>query len=339
MANITIHHRSKHHAQNSGYGQLVDYVDAETLSYLTSKFPYKFAKYCSSFFKKGAGTYDTMSVVKDYELSKKLIFSNNKGIVHYLNGERDIRLSIQLNKIKKNYKFIGTFHKPPELFDVYFKDLSYFKKLDGIITVGNNQVDFLKNRLNIEKVEYIPHGIDTIFFQPNVKIKKENTILFVGQHLRDFDTLNHVIPLIKEKIPSIKVNVVLRKDFAKKIAYNSSVEVHSGINDFQLRKLYQEASLLFLPLKTSTACNSILEALACGLPIVSTDVGGNSGYVGENSGFLLPLKDFDSMVDTIVFLLSNTAKLTLMGIEARKSGEKLDWNIIGKKVEEFYSII
>ena len=339
MSNIIIHHRSAHHAQNSGYGQLADYMKAETLPYLTSKFPYKLAKYCSTFFKKGAGTYDTMSVIKDYELCKQLLLRKDKGIVHYLNAERDIRLGIQLNKIKKKYQFIGSFHKPPELFDTYFTNLSYFKKLDGIITVGENQVDFLKNRLNTDHVKYIPHGIDTTFFYPDASFKKENTILFVGQHLRDFDALNYVVPRLKDKIPHVKVNVVLREDFASQVEPNSSIKIYSGIDDAQLRTLYQQASLLFLPLKTSTACNSILEALACGLPIVSTAVGGNAGYVNESNGILLPSKDYDSMIYTLISLLSNSEILHKMGLSSRITAEKMDWKEIAKQVECFYKTI
>jgi len=337
MKKIIIHHRSPHHAENSGYGRLADYLDGEVLAYLDSKIPYKLAKYCSSFFKKGAGTYDTMSIIKDYELCKRILFSREKGIVHYLNGERDIRLGIQVNQIEKRYKFIASFHKPPELFDTYFTNISYFKKLDGAIAVGINQVDFLKERLNLDFVEYIPHGIDTAFFHPNYQLAKENMILFVGQHLRDFDMFNFVIPRLKDKMPDLKVHVVLRHDFVKKINFNASITIHSGIDDLQLKKLYQEATLLFLPLKNSTACNSILEAMACGLPVVSTDVGGNSGYVDANSGILLPSTDGDAMIETIISLLSDSDKLSKMAQNSRKSAEKMDWNIISNKVENFYA--
>lgn len=336
MKKIIIHHRSSHHAQNSGYGQLSEYLDGEKLPYLDSKFPYKLAKACSSLFKKGAGTYDTTSLIKDYELCKRILLEKEEGIVHYLNGERDIRLAIQLNKIKKKYQFVATFHKPPELFDEYFPNTSYFKKLDGIIAVGKNQVDFLKERLNIHHVDYIPHGIDTSFFYPGSKPRKENVLLFVGQHLRDFDALNFAIPRLKEKIPNLKVHIVLRNDFAKLIDFDSCITIHSGIDDLQLRALYQEATLLFLPLKTSTACNSLLEAMACGLPIVSTDVGGNFGYVSTDSGVLLPSNDTFGMIDTVIELLSDSSSLSEMGINARIAAEKMDWNIIAKEVNDFY---
>lgn len=336
MSNIIIHHRSKHHAQNSGYGQLTDYLEGEKLPYLTSKFPYRIAKAIANLVSNEYGNYDTMSVIKDYELCKRILKSNEKGIVHYLNGERDIRYGIKLNKRYNNYKFIATFHKPPEILKANFKN-KVFKELDGAIAVGENQVDFLKNWLNTENVVYIPHGINTDFFVPNTAIKEPNTILFVGQHMRDFDTFNLVIPKLVKLVPDLKVNVVLRKDFAHKIQYNPCIKIHSGIDDLQLRTLYQKATLLFLPLLNSTACNSILEAMACGLPIVSTNVGGNQSYVKNDYGKLATLNDYDAIIDITLKLLLDNELNSKMSHQAVKHSKNYDWKNIVKEVDFFYN--
>ena len=66
--------------------------------------------------------------------------------------------------------------------------------------------------------------------------------------IKDFDTFNYCIPKIAEKIKGLKVNVIIRKDFQSKIKPHANVKLHSGIDDFELKKMYQESSLLFLPL-------------------------------------------------------------------------------------------
>lgn len=86
-----IHHRSKHHAANSGYGRLVDYLEAKVV-YGTTKFPFRIAKVLAGFHSQNLGNYNVGSVLKAIELYKLLIkHKAETNVVHFLNGERDIR--------------------------------------------------------------------------------------------------------------------------------------------------------------------------------------------------------------------------------------------------------
>jgi glycosyltransferase involved in cell wall biosynthesis len=341
MRKIIVHHRSYHHAQNSGYGKLADYIEnAELLRYNDSGFPYSIAKKLAKLSSQEAGFYDTVSFIKDYEFIKLLCTAKkDNGIIHYLNGERDIRYGVALNNYLSKFRVAATFHKPPDILARTIKDTSYLKKINGAVAVGENQVDFLKNWLDLEKVRFIPHGIDTAFFKPDESRKKENTLLFVGQHLRDFEALNYAVPRLKEKIPSLKINAVLRNDFANKILPNDAISVFSGLDDEDLRKMYQEAALLFLPLENVTACNSILEGMACGLPVISTDIAGNRGYVENNSGVLVPPNDYKALVDETVALLRNQDKRTEMGRNSREASLGFEWGKVSEMVMAFYNEI
>jgi glycosyltransferase involved in cell wall biosynthesis len=103
--------------------------------------------------------------------------------------------------------------------------------------------------------------------------------------------------------------------------------------------MYQEATLLFLPLKNTTACNSVLEAMACGLPIISTNVGGNSGYVTNNSGVLVPPNDYKALVDETVSLLKNNEKQIMMSKDARGNSLGFEWGKIAGEISNFYEEI
>ena len=258
-------------------------------------------------------------------------------MVHYLNAERDIRHLINYKQFFKNTIFCGTFHKPPSILKEQIVNTNYLKKLNGAIAVGSNQVDFLKNWLNIENVKYIPHGVATDYFVPDATKKKEHTLLFVGQHLRDFEVFNFCIPKIAERIKDLKVNVVLRKEYNSKIKPHPAIQLFNGIDDVALRNLYQEASLLFLPLTDVTACNSILEAMACGLPIVTSDVGGNATYLKNTENILVSPTDTDSFIEVIVTLLKNEEKLKAIGISSRVKALEYDWKIIANEINIFYS--
>ena len=71
---------------------------------------------------------------------------------------------------------------------------------------------------------------------------------------------------------------------------------HAGLTDDELLALYQRSSLLLLPLLDATANNAILEAMACGLPIVTTDLPGLGTYVDPSFADLLTAGDVEAAV-------------------------------------------
>lgn len=314
----------------------MDYIDANVI-YGTTKCPYRLAKIFGGFQTQAKGNYTTGSTLKAIELYQLL--KENKGqnnVAHFLNGERDIR---HLGFFKRNFpntKFCATFHKPPEILKQTIPNPIALQKLDAAIAVGINQVDFLKDWLQIDDVAYIPHGVDTQFFVPDIYNKKRNTLLFVGQHLRDFETFNKTVPTLAEKVKDLKVNVVIHPAYKDKILPHSCVNILTGVKDEQLRLLYQEASLLYLPMLDSTACNSLLEAMACGLPIITSKVGGNEIYLKDTSNVLCESGNVGKFIDETVALLQDESRLEAIGKTSRKKALELEWSNIAKDVQGFY---
>lgn len=335
MKKIIVQHRSSHHSGYSGYAQLINYLkDIEVISG-KSFVPDRIARFIKNNMSQKNGLFDSNSVHKNVELLKKQLFSKEKMLIHYLNGERDIRQAI--NWAPDRLKSIATFHKPETVLKNTISNPKYLRKLDGAIAVGVNQVNFLKEWLENEKIVYIPHGVDTNFFKPDFSKRKENSLLFVGQHLRDFEALNFSIPRLVEKVPSIEINVVLRNDFKDKILQNKNVKIYSGINDIKLRDMYQSSSFLFLPLNDVTACNSILEAMACGLPIITTDLEGNRGYgLNDDNSILIPKSDYFQLVDRTISSLRNQDVEQKKGDILRDNSINFEWKNISKRVEDYY---
>jgi len=87
--------------------------------------------------------------------------------------------------------------------------------------------------------------------------------------------------------------------------------------------------------------NAIMEYMAAGLPTVATDVGGN-GELLENSitGVLVPASDFKALGDKVLQLADNENQRHVMGLKARESVLKYDWDIlVGIIIQHYGSLV
>lgn len=88
----------------------------------------------------------------------------------------------------------------------------------------------------------------------------------------------------------------------------------------QVAKFYQAADIYLHAAKAETFPNAVLEALACGTPVVATAVGGIPEQVEDGvTGFLVPQGNAEVMASRIEQLLSDDELRREMGIQAAKS--------------------
>jgi glycosyltransferase involved in cell wall biosynthesis len=331
--------RMAHHSLHSGYDQLVKYIDDSRVvepNYL-HRFLSLLPERVLAQLRRTAGSwYNSHALKKELQNIFDFIFKSNR-IYHFLYGEDGFHYSGYLNQRKTN-KIIATFHMPPAKFLKITEGTQHLKKLDAVIILAPNQESLFKNIVKPEKVHLVPHGVDTKFFHPVRDIKKhEKKCLFVGTHLRNFKMLRQVIEEINRKDPEVSFTIVTFKDFFNHFEGLRNVKLCSSVSEEQLVDFYNTSELLLLPISDCTACNTVLEAMACGLPIVSTQVGGISMYVNEKSAALVNPGDISRMVERTLEIVNNQQLKLSMSREARKKAEEFDWTIIAKKTQGIYA--
>lgn len=167
-----------------------------------------------------------------------------------------------------------------------------------------------------QNIEVIRNGIDLRKFE-NIKVKKTPypKILWVGR----FDKVKRVEDLIIamgniiQKIPEAKLKLVgygyeennLQK-LAKKLNLNKRVEFVGKKTGDDLIREYKSSHLFVLPSSSEGQPLTLLEAMACGLPIIATKTGGIPEIVKDNvNGLLVPPNDCIALANAIIWCLKN----------------------------------
>lgn len=231
-------------------------------------------------------------------------------------------------------RLVACFHQPPSWWRLHWRKHGVLDGLKGIVCLSKEQEEYFAA---ITSASIIPlrHGVVLDFFTP-VELNDGHAprLLFVGHWLRNLELLEEAMKLIWQTCPEVELDCVIpfhardRAPFVR-MARNSKVRWHAGLSAEELRELYRRATLFFLPLIDCTANNGIVEALACGLPIISTRVGGIVDYVPEDCGQLCQPDMAKQHAEAVLSWLGDRGQIAKARLACREYAVRnLDWNKI-----------
>jgi len=208
------------------------------------------------------------------------------------------------------------------------------RNLDHIILMSSEQKEFFSNDIDEEKISVILHGIDTDYYQPDYAKRSNEKFkcVTVGHWLRDYDALEMVAASLLDKDFiefHIVSNVRLKHDLR-------NIVIHKNISDRELLDLYQQANLLFMPFKDATANNAILEGMACGLPILTTDLIATREYAKDVGAFFVKNNNVEDFRQYLLALASDTGQSNQLGELSRRRALELSWPKITRQYESLY---
>jgi glycosyltransferase involved in cell wall biosynthesis len=235
----------------------------------------------------------------------------------------------------------------------------YALKKADLITCDAQQMKEAMRRLGItpEKITLIYFGVDTRKFSSGEKseelraklgIYDSPTVISLRnlEPLYDIESLIRSTPLVLKEIPESQFVIAGKgseekrlRELAKSLGVSDNVKFIGFIQSDELPQylstvdVYVSTSLSDAGIAASTA-----EAMACGLPVVVTDVADNKKWVDNGvNGFVVPVKDPKSLAEKIIYLLQNENIRKKFGKINRKIiEEKNNYYKEMKKMEDTY---
>ncbi len=220
--------------------------------------------------------------------------------------------------------------------DARFQPLTQFtvRMSDGITAPSRWLAEEAYRNLGLDGdvVEVIPNFVDTDRFCPSAAAPKNPALPRVLTHTSNFRPLKRLEDVVRI-FASVRTHTPARLQLVGDGPERPRIEalVHSlGLSDYvrflgeqvNLVELLQGSDVFLLPSSTESFGLAALEAMACGVPVVASDVGGVSEVVSNSEvGFLAGVGDVEVMAGHVIRLLTDESLHRRISQAARRRAE------------------
>ena len=192
-------------------------------------------------------------------------------------------------------------------------NLEYFKKL--------------KIAPKVKKVIIKGSGVDINYFNTAPFSNKKITFLLIARLLKDKGIVEYIeaAKIVKSKIKNVNFDLIGPKDSSNnqvdfnyiKNNHNDKIINYLGGQD-SVKPFIADCHVFVLPSYHEGLPRSVIEAMAMGRPIITTQVPGcRETVINNENGFLIPCKDVNALVEKMIWFITNKNEILRMGQKSR----------------------
>ena len=223
-------------------------------------------------------------------------------------------------------------------------------KIPNIIVLSPQMEDIIRKITN-SRIFVISNGIDLRNIEKIESYKKKDypTIFFLGYLTKGkgVQDLIKAVQSVKAKIENVKLYVggigpykVDLEKLVNDLQLNENVIFLGYLNEKEKFAHMKSMDVFVLPSYWESFPFVLLEAMACGKPIITTNVGGNPYAVSDGiNGFLLKPGDWQKLAEKLILILDDKGLINKMGKESKRRAEFYDWPSISQKTKNLYEKI
>ena len=209
---------------------------------------------------------------------------------------------------------------------------------DCILATSDLAADSYRTNIGPEKsVKTVCLGVDTTRFHPSSELKISSmpdelfTFAFVGAGTirKGFDFILDAMEKLLSEGLSFRLSVAGIIDqslLSGRERLLNNITEHGMVSHHDLPSVLNAAQCLLLPSRFDSFGLVIPEALACGVPVIVSDMVGAKQLIQEGgNGFIVPVGDHESLEQRMRWCIAHPGLLRRMSIEARAAAEQLSW--------------
>jgi glycosyltransferase involved in cell wall biosynthesis len=229
-------------------------------------------------------------------------------------------------KIVRNHaKVIGLAHLVPEMILKDYTDGDIKKKielLDEVYVFGNSLKEFFISKgVSGSKIHVTYHYVDIDYYTP-ISNRIENNrlkVICMGNMQRNYQQLYNIVD--KCRMADFIICIGKNKKLFNLFSKLKNVSLVGYVSEDELKSLMQQSNISLSVMNDTIGSNVIVSSLACGLPVIASNVGSIADYIDDGvNGYL-----FKTTEEAVKYIstLSDSSELIILREKARLKAEQI----------------
>ncbi len=223
------------------------------------------------------------------------------------------------------------------------------RKLRNLVTVSENSRGDIARAFGIttDHIDLVYNGIDIATFKPQPSAEREPYTLITtasaDQPLKGSQHLLRAMAALLPRFPKLRLIMIGKPKpggktdtLIQSLELSERIELHHGISTQALVSLYGRASIAVVPSEYEGFGLPAGEAMACGVPVVSSDGGALPEVVGD-AGIIVEAANPKALTQAIAELLEDdTARARLAIAGRQRIEEQFTWQLAAQRMTDIY---
>jgi glycosyltransferase involved in cell wall biosynthesis len=215
-----------------------------------------------------------------------------------------------------------------------------FAEATRVVAVSDEDAELIRGGFGTDRVDVVDNGIDRAYFESVAPAREGDRIVFLGsfEWRPNLDAvgllLDEIFPKVLAAVPSAKLDLVGRnppESLARRVLDLPNVELHANVPD--VRPFLARSGVMAVPLRIGGGSRlKILEALAAGLPVVSTRVGAEGLRLTSGRDLAIVERVEEMAAALLGCIRDPNAARAMAECSRRLVLERYDWDVLAARL-------